>query len=129
LKLVSEVPGGDVKLAFDRLGRCIKKLNTQMDFTHTLRLGYITYSPEILGSGVRATVEMKLPSSSDSKGFKEKCDKLNLKCHAGDGKGVYVVSNKQTLNLTEFESVKQLYDGVKKLIQMEEGGSGDEPKA
>jgi len=33
--------------------------------------------------------------------------------------GVYDISNKARLGVTEYQAVKQMYDGVKKLIEME----------
>lgn len=45
-----------------------------------------------------------------------------------DGKGVVTVSNKQKFGVSEYEAVKQMYNGVKKLIEMEKGGGGGESK-
>ena len=39
--------------------------------------------------------------------------------HSESVGNVYDVSNKRRLGLTEFEAVKEMYDGVKKLIEME----------
>ena len=39
--------------------------------------------------------------------------------HSENVGNVYDVSNKRRLGLTEFEAVKEMYDGVKKLIEME----------
>lgn len=36
--------------------------------------------------------------------------------------GVFVVSNKARLGISEFTAVKMMYDGVKKLIEMEKAG-------
>ncbi|VDK51442.1 unnamed protein product [Anisakis simplex] len=39
--------------------------------------------------------------------------------HSESADGVYDISNKARLGLTEFEAVKQMYDGVKHLIELE----------
>lgn len=39
--------------------------------------------------------------------------------HSESAGGVYDISNKARLGLTEFEAVKQMHDGVKELIEME----------
>jgi len=39
--------------------------------------------------------------------------------HSDSEGGVYDVSNKARLGLTEYQAVKQMYDGVKRLIEME----------
>lgn len=36
--------------------------------------------------------------------------------------GVYDISNKARLGLTEYQCVKQMYDGVKKIIELEKSG-------
>lgn len=41
--------------------------------------------------------------------------------HSESEGGVYDISNKQRLGISEFEAVKQMYDGVKYLIDLEEG--------
>lgn len=42
--------------------------------------------------------------------------------HSETEGGVYDVSNKARLGLTEYQAVKTMYDGVKKLIELEKGG-------
>ena len=39
--------------------------------------------------------------------------------HSESAEGTYDISNKQRLGLTEYQAVKQMYDGVKKLIELE----------
>lgn len=39
--------------------------------------------------------------------------------HSESAGGVYDISNKARLGLTEFEAVKQMYDGIKHLIGLE----------
>lgn len=40
--------------------------------------------------------------------------------HSESEGGVFDISNKQRMGFNEFEAVKQMYDGVKKLLEMEE---------
>lgn len=39
--------------------------------------------------------------------------------HSESAEGIYDISNKQRLGLTEYQAVRQMYDGVKKLIELE----------
>ena len=39
--------------------------------------------------------------------------------HSDSVGGVYDISNKARLGLTEYGAVKQMYDGIKKLIELE----------
>jgi len=73
-------------------------------------------------------VHIRLPKLAARKDFQELCDKLNLHAIGIDGEkskaesGVYDISNKRRLGLSEFQAVKEMYDGVKTLIEMEEAG-------
>jgi protein-arginine kinase len=40
--------------------------------------------------------------------------------HSASEGGVYDVSNKQRLGITQYQAVKQMYDGVKQLIALEQ---------
>ena len=43
--------------------------------------------------------------------------------HSESDAGIYDISNKERLGLTEFEAVKRMYDGVAKLIEMEKAAA------
>ncbi|VDN58400.1 unnamed protein product, partial [Dracunculus medinensis] len=78
-----------------------------------------------LGTTVRASVHIRLPKISAKPDFKNICDSLKLQIrgihgeHSDSVGGVYDISNKARLGLTEFEAVKQMYDGIKHLIELE----------
>lgn len=118
--------GSDVGRILDRLIRGIKAIESKVPFARDSRLGYLTFCPTNLGSTVRASVHIKLPKLSQQKDFKKICDELNLQVRGSDGEhsqskgGIMDISNKQRLGISEVEAVKQMYDGVKKLIELEE---------
>ena len=89
---------------------------------------------------MRASVHVKLPKVSARDDFKKVCDEMKLQIrgigqacgewhdgacagihgeHSESAGGVYDISNKERLGLTEFEAVKRMYEGVAKLIEME----------
>uniref|UniRef100_A0A0N5AFF9 arginine kinase n=1 Tax=Syphacia muris TaxID=451379 RepID=A0A0N5AFF9_9BILA len=121
LKIISMEQGSNVQQVFDRLARGIKEVNKNMSFTRDKRLGWLTFSPANLGSSIRASVHIYLPKVSARKDFQEICDKLNLEIREipGSKGGVYDISNKIKLGITEYDAVKQMYDGVKELIRLE----------
>ena len=63
-----------------------------------------------------------------SKYFQKICDEMNLQIrgihgeHSESEGGVFDISNKARLGLSEYEAVRQMYDGVKTLIEMEKRG-------
>lgn len=126
LRLISMQKGSDVGEVLDRLNRGIQLLQSKLSFAHDDRLGWLTFCPTNLGSTIRASVHIKLPKLSKRDDFKEICEKLNLQARGVHGEhsksegGVYDISNKNRLGITEYEAVKQMYDGVKELIRLEE---------
>ncbi|KAI6193792.1 Arginine kinase [Aphelenchoides besseyi] len=129
LRLISMEKGSDVGKVLDRLIRGIKEIESKVPFARDDRLGWLTFCPTNLGSTVRASVHIKLPKVSARKDFKEICEKLKLQPrgihgeHSDSENGIYDISNKARLGKSEVECVKEMYDGVKKLIEMEKAAS------
>jgi len=125
LRIISMQPGGDVGQVLDRLIRGVKIIEKQAPFSRDERLGWLTFCPTNLGTTVRASVHIKIPKVSARPDFKKICDQMKLQIRGIHGEhsetegGVYDVSNKARLGLTEYQAVKHMYDGVKKLIEME----------
>jgi len=125
LRIISMQPGGDVGQVLDRLIRGVKMIEKQAPFSRDERLGWLTFCPTNLGTTVRASVHIKIPKVSARPDFKKICDDMKLQIRGIHGEhsetegGVYDVSNKARLGLTEYQAVKNMYDGVKKLIEME----------
>jgi len=125
LRIISMQNGSDVGQVLDRLIRGVKAVEKVVPFARDERLGWLTFCPTNLGSTVRASVHIVLPKLSVRKDFKEICDQLNLQVrgihgeHSESEGGVLDISNKARLGLSEYQAVKQMYDGVKKLIELE----------
>uniref|UniRef100_A0A915PTW4 arginine kinase n=1 Tax=Setaria digitata TaxID=48799 RepID=A0A915PTW4_9BILA len=126
LNIISFEEGSDVGKVLGRLIRGLKALDGKLAFARDDRLGLLTSNPGNLGSAVIASVQICLPKLSKKPDFMETCEKLNLIIRPADvdstenQSGYYSVSNKRSLGLTQYEAVKQMYDGIKKLIQIEE---------
>uniref|UniRef100_A0A0K0FDC1 arginine kinase n=1 Tax=Strongyloides venezuelensis TaxID=75913 RepID=A0A0K0FDC1_STRVS len=126
MRIISMQNGSDVGAVLERLNRGIRSIEKSIKFSRDERLGWLTHCCTNLGSSVRASVHIKLPKLSARKDFKEICEKLNLQVrgihgeHSESEGGIYDISNKARLGLTEYQAVKQMYDGVKELIKMEE---------
>ncbi|KAI6173315.1 Arginine kinase [Aphelenchoides besseyi] len=124
LRIISMQNGGNVGQVLGRLIKGVKTLQ-QVPFSRDDRLGWLTFCPSNLGTTVRASVHMKIPKVSARPDFKELCESLKLQPrgihgeHSESAGGVYDISNKARLGCTEFEAVLQMYQGVKKLIELE----------
>jgi len=125
MRIISMEQGSDVGKILDRLIRGIKSVEQQVPFARDERLGWLTFCPTNLGSTVRASVHIKLPKTSSRPDFKKICEKLNLQVrgihgeHSESEGGVYDISNQARLGLSEYQAVKQMYDGIKELIRLE----------
>ena len=125
LRIISMQNGGNVGQVLERLIKGVKTIGAQAPFSRDDRLGWLTFCPSNLGTTVRASVHIRLPKISAKPEFKGIADKLGLQIrgihgeHSDSEGGVYDISNKARLGLTEFEAVKQMYDGVKHLIELE----------
>ena len=118
--------GGDIKEVFTRLITAVLKLEKTMHFSFSKHLGYITSCPTNLGTAMRASVHIKLPKlAQDMVRYKEITDKYFLQIRGTDGEhsessgGVYDISNKRRLGVTEVQCVQDMYNGIVELIEVE----------
>lgn len=126
LRIISMQNGGDVKEVFTRLTTAIAELEKKMKFSFSEHLGYITSCPTNLGTAMRASVHIAVPKlAADMDRFKAICDKHHLQIrgihgeHSESEGGVYDVSNRRRLGVSEVECVQDMYDGVVELIAAE----------
>lgn len=128
LRIISMQMGGDIKAVFTRLTTAIKEIEKKVTFSYNDHIGYITSCPTNLGTAMRASVHIKLPKlGADMERFKTITDKYHLQIrgihgeHSDSEGGIYDISNKRRLGVTEVECVQDMFDGVVALIAVEKG--------
>lgn len=126
LRIISMEKGGDIAAVFNRLSTGVASLETTLDFLFDDRLGYITSCPTNLGTAMRASVHIQLPKLSRTpERFQRKAEELNVQIrgihgeHSESEGGVFDISNKRRLGLSEKECIMDLYNGVIELIAIE----------
>lgn len=126
LRIISMQSGGDIKEVFTRLTKAISKIEEKIEFLYDNHLGYITSCPTNLGTAMRASVHIKLPNlGANIKKFEKITQKYHLQIRGINGEhsqsigGVYDISNKRRLGVTEVQCVQDMYDGVLELIKEE----------
>lgn len=126
LRIISMQQGGDVAAVFGRLVRAVASLENILTFAFSKNLGYITSCPTNLGTAMRASVHVKLPNlSSKEEVFKKVCEDLSLSIRGVHGEhtesegGVFDISNKRRLGISEVEIVSSLHEGVRRLLKLE----------
>nr|WBR38104.1 arginine kinase [Littorina saxatilis] len=130
LRLISMQKGGDLKEVYLRLVSAIETMEKKLSFAKRDGLGYLTFCPSNLGTTLRASVHIKIPKLAATPEFKEFCDKLNIQARGIHGEhtesvgGVYDISNKRRLGLSEFEAIMEMKNGVEAVIKKEKELSG-----
>ncbi|XP_065916504.1 uncharacterized protein [Dysidea avara] len=134
LRIISMEKGSDIGSVFTRLCRAVNELDSRLGgFQHTDKLGYLASCPTNIGTGMRASVHIKIPNASQSAGFKKLLDEYHIQergihgehsVSTGEDIGVYDISNRRRIGLSEVQCIQDMYDGVVKLIEIEMLHSG-----
>ena len=126
LRIISMQPGADIHAVFDRLSRAAAHIEKVAKFAHDSHLGYITSCPTNLGTGLRASVHIKLPKLGNKKEeFEAIANKYHVQIRGAHGEHsetddhVYDISNLRRLGRSEVALVQDMYDGVKAMIRRE----------
>ncbi len=125
LRIISMQRGGDIKEVFERLAWAINTIEEKITFSFNDHLGYLSSCPTNLGTAMRASMHIKLGNICHRDDFVEICDGMQLSVrglhgeHTAFAGGVYDISNKQRLGVTEIDCVKILCKGVNDLLAMD----------
>lgn len=126
LRIISMQKGSNIRQVFERLAFAANKIEQNAKFASDDHLGYITTCPSNLGTGMRASVHIKLPKlMKRPELFQEIADKYYVQIRGADGEhsdtssGLFDISNIRRLGRAEVELTQDMYDGVKALITVE----------
>lgn len=126
LRIISMQKGGDIKQTFSRLCDALAQFESKLRFSYSDHLGYLTSCPTNLGTAMRASVHIKLPGlASDFKHLEQIADQHYLQIrglhgeHSDSEDGVFDISNRRRLGVTEVDCVQDLYNGIVALIAFE----------
>jgi len=126
LRIISMQMGGDLGAVFRRLTDGVNNIEKNLPFSRSDRFGFLTFCPTNLGTTIRASVHIQLPKlAADRAKLESVAGKYNLQVRGTRGEhteaegGIYDISNKRRLGLTEFQAVKEMQDGILELIKIE----------
>jgi protein arginine kinase len=126
LQCISE--GLSLEEAFERAIGIDDKIEENFDYAFDEKLGYLTASPENIGTGMKASVVLHLPALTMSEEIKKISKNLskasfNIKgVYLDDSKvygNLYRISNKVSLGLTEQDIINKLKQEVLNIIREE----------
>lgn len=125
LRIMSLRKGPDLAGAFRSVSKALKILDQKLVFAFDKQFGHLTSCPTNIGTSMRASFHIKLPTLSKKSNFKEICSNLGLQIRGANGESgqsdgdVLDISNLQRLGKSEKELIDHLILGVHKLITME----------
>lgn len=127
LRIISMQMGGDLGEVYRRLVTAVNDIEKRIKFSHHDRFGFLTFCPTNLGTTIRASVHIKVPKlANDYSKLEQIAGRYNLQVRGTSGEhsasigGVYDISNKRRLGLTEYQAVKEMSDGIAELIKIEQ---------
>jgi len=126
LRIISMQDGGDLGAVYKRMVLGVTEIEKKLKFSRNERFGYLTFCPTNLGTTIRASVHIALPKlAADKTKLDATAAKYSLQVRGTSGEhtesigGVYDISNKRRLGLTEGQAVKEMQDGILELIKIE----------
>lgn len=118
LRFISMGTGSDFCKIYKRLISAVDQCSQKLPYAIHDDLGFLALCPSNLGNTIRASVMIKVPKLAKQQQQLEqlvKQHKLEIRGHTE----TFEISNKQKLGLTEYQSIKQLHDGILKIIEAE----------
>lgn len=127
LRIISMQRGGDIDSVFCRLMNGVHHLAKTLTFLWDERLGYLSSCPTNLGTAMRASVHIRLPElAQDTDRLKQLAERYYLQIrglhgeHSQSEGGVFDISNRRRLGVSEVQCVQDMVDGVTALITEEQ---------
>ncbi|XP_018567643.1 arginine kinase-like [Anoplophora glabripennis] len=126
IRIISLQPGGDLGAVYKRFVSGVADIEKKVKVIKSDRLGYLNFCPTNLGTAIRASVHIKIPKlASNMTRLNEIADRYHLQVRGTAGEhteakgGVYDISNKRRLGLTEAEAIQEMYNGIVEIIKLE----------
>merc|ERR1712232_1068839 len=139
LRIISMQKGKNIRQVFDRFANLVKAVEAACkEVGRSLEIdpmyGNILSCPSNCGTGLRASMMIKIPLASKQDTFKKWCADRKLQARGSGGfasaakdDGIRDVSNVDRMGKDEVQLVNEMIDGVTALIQWEKELDGSAP--
>lgn len=115
IRIISMQKGASLKQVWHRLVRGIRIIEAELEFERHEKFGFLTFCPTNIGTGLRASVHVKLPKlDNDKEKLNEICESMDLQPrgvygeHTESFNGIYDISNKLRLGRTESNLINDM---------------------
>jgi len=130
LRIIAMEKGSNMRGVFSRWAQGLfwtrmRLLHHGLEYQWNDRLGFLTTCPSNLGTGMRASVMVRLPLLSQRPDFKQLANKLGLQVRGSHGvdsqsvEGIYDISNRDRLGRSEVELCNTVIEGVSAMVAAE----------
>jgi len=125
IRIISMQKGASLKQVWGRLVKAIHAMETVLEFVRHDKFGYLTFCPTNIGTGLRASVHVKVPKVAESGKLNTICAAKDLQPRGIHGEhtesvgGVYDISNKIRIGRTEWDLINTMWVGVRELLDEE----------
>jgi arginine kinase len=126
LRIIAMEKGADFVGVFIRFANLVNELSDMLTFAHDERLGYLGSCPTNIGTAMRASVHVALPKLAAAGKLEALAKVYGLSVrgihgeHSESEGGVYDISNKKRLGVSEVEGVRLMHDGLVNLLWAED---------
>merc|ERR1712216_665687 len=135
MRIIAMEQGADIKNVFARFVQLVDAVEKEVDSNgsgveHNEHPGYVLTCPSNLGTGLRASMMVKLPIIGAKPDFKEVCERYRLQPRGSGGvdsefSGTFDISNTDRLGKSEVELVNIMIAGVAELIKLEKASAAE----
>jgi len=132
MRIISMQLGDSLREAFLCFSKGLEGIESSLKsqgcaFAHNDHLGYISSCPSNLGTGLRASVMLRLPLLGATRHIQSICRSLGLQARGGlvptsngEELGVWDVSNRERLGVSEVDLVNTVIAGCTELVALEQ---------
>lgn len=130
MRVISLQKGNDMLKCYGRLVSAINELSKVMQLAIHPKFGCMSSCPTNLGTGLRASVHIKIPKTSALKCFEALCRDMRIDIrgihgeHSESSDGTFDISNKRRFGMSEIACLGEMTRGVKNLIRIEKALNG-----
>ena len=126
VRIEAVAPGNDLSAALEKAIEAEELLDSAFPIAYTEQFGYVTRNPELLGTGMRASVTLHLPllekygvlSRAAFRLAKEGISIRSMDWNGADT-GLYLIANRETMGMTEEELAKAVTEAAGQLTASE----------
>lgn len=130
LRIIAMEKGSNMRRVFSRWTAGLRWTRRRLadhglEYQWSDRLGFLSTCPSNLGTGMRASVMVRLPLLSQQPNFKQLANKLGLQVRGSRGvdsqsvAGIYDISNRDRLGQSEVQLCNTVIEGVAALVRAE----------